>query len=1502
MKKTQDKTINKNQKPRSSRVISKVLVVGGGIAGIQSALDLANSGFKVYLLDKKPSIGGAMAQLDKTFPTNDCSMCILSPKLVNAGRHPNIELLTYSDVERVEGEAGHFQVTVCKHARFVDIEKCKSCGDCIENCPIFLPNVFEESLTNRNAIYQLFPQANPSAYVIEKLGVPPCRAACPIHVNAQGYVALISAGKHKEAFELIFEKNPFLGITGRICTRPCEKACRRGDVDSPVTIDYLKRFVCDKEWNGELIVSEKAESSGKKVAIIGSGPAGLLAAYDLALMGHQPTIFEALPVAGGMLAVGIPRYRLPRDILNREIDIVKRLGVEIKTNVCVGRDLSLTDLRNQGFDSVFVAVGAHISRSLGVPGEDLKGVVPATNFLRSVNLDGKVEVERRIAVIGGGDAAVDAARTSLRFSQKRFGDKAKVFIVYRRSLEEMPAQKSDIEEAEKEGIEIIFLAAPSRIIGCDGKINGLECVRMKLGEPDSSGRRRPIPTKGSEFTLDVDMVLPAIGQKPDMSFLSKDESFDISEWGTIKADSLTLETNIPGVFAGGDAVTGPRTFIEAMAAGRKAAISIDRYLKGKDLKVDREGEGPSDDYIEVDIQDIEPSPRAEMKTLSLAKRKACFDEVELGLSEKQAFAEAQRCLECAGCCECMQCVKSCEPEAISHDMQDRTVTLDVGSVILAPGFDEFNPTVKHEFGYSRFPNVISSIEFERALSASGPYGGHVIRPSDEKEPKRIAWIQCVGSRDVRINKGYCSSVCCMYAVKESVIAKEHAPDIEPTIFYMDMRSFGKDFDKYIDRAENEYGVRFIRSRISNIDEDPKTQNLRIKYETEDGKLKEEEFGLVVLSVGLSPPSDALSIAEKFGINLNKYNFALTNTFEPFNTSKLGIYVAGAFAGPKDIPETVAQASGVSAMASCLLAESRDEHVTIKKYPPEIDVRYIPPRIGVFVCHCGSNIGGFLDVPSLAEYAKTLPHVAYVEDNLFTCSQDTQIHIMDIIKEHGINRVVIASCTPRTHEPLFQDTIKEAGLNPYLFEMANIRDQCSWVHMKEPEKATEKAKSLVQMAVAKAALLRPLPIVKLEVNHTGLIIGGGLTGMTSALKLADEGFEVYLVEKEKQLGGNLKDIHYILYGEDVQKYLQSLIKQVKDNKKIRIFTDTEIENVAGYIGNFKTTIKNKQKTLEFVHGIIIVATGAQENNPKEYLYGKSDQVLTQRELEHKIAIDIFSIGDNQNVVMIQCVGSRDDDHPYCSRVCCTEAIKNALKIKEVNNKANVYVLYRDMRTYGFKEDYYQKAREKGIIFIRYTPDRKPKVKQDDDRLTVKIFDELLNEELSIQTDILVLSAGIVPLDENYRLSQMLKVPLNEDGFFLEAHMKLRPVDFATDGVFLAGMAHSPKFIDESISQACAAVSRACTILTKDYLELPGKVAKVIEARCVGCGLCVEICSYQAIELVTKTIDGKEKIVAQVNEALCKGCGACAGACYSGSIQHSGFTDSQILKMIKTLGEK
>jgi heterodisulfide reductase subunit A-like polyferredoxin len=1049
------------------------------------------------------------------------------------------------------------------------------------------------------------------------------------------------------------------------------------------------------------------------------------------------------------------------------------------------------------------------------------------------------------------------------------------------------------------GVNIVFLSSPLRVLGKNGKVAGIECRRMKLGTADSSGRRRPIPLRNSEFTIDVEMVLPAIGQKPDLSFLSEEEMVNVSEWGTIKSDPITLETNLSGVFAGGDAVTGPRTYIEAMAAGRKAAISIDRYLLGTDLRLNREGEGASDEYVEVDIKGLETVPRVEMNILPLRKRKGSFDEVELGFSEKEAVSEAGRCLDCGGCCECMQCVNACEPEAIVHDMKEEQLTLEVGSVILSPGFDKFNPLVKSEYGYGRFPNVISSIEFERILSASGPFQGHVVRPSDEKEPKKIAWIQCVGSRDPHIQRGYCSSVCCMYAVKEAVIAKEHTPNIEPTIFFMDIRAFGKDFDKYIERAEQEHKVRFIRSRISNIDEDPRTHNLLLKFENEKGMLRSEEFELVVLSVGLNPPHDTVCLAEKFGINLNKYKFVKTSTFHPLETSTPGVYVAGAFSGPKDIPETVAQASGVAAMASGLLSDSRGQHVTKKQYPPEREVRYEPTRIGVFICHCGSNIGGYLDVPSLAEYAKTLPKVVYAEDNLFTCSQDTQIHIKEMIKEHNLNRVVVASCTPRTHEALFQDTIQEAGLNPYLFEMANIRDQCSWVHMKERKLAMEKARGLIKMSVSKARLLKPLPTVKLEVTPKGLVIGGGLVGLTCALKLAEQGFDVYLVEKEKELGGNLNHIKYTLYGEDTQEFLKRLIKNVQNNDKIKIFTSATIENIDGYVGNFKTTIKDNNTKMEVPHGIIIVATGAQENKPTEYLYGKDERVLTQRELEQRIHTGNLKINKNQNVIMIQCVGSRDDEHPYCSRVCCSEAVKNALKIKEINEQANVYVLYRDMRTYGFREDYYQKAREKGIIFIRYTTDKKPVVTREGNNLLVKVHDMLLNEDILVHTDILALSVGIVPSEENQGVSQLLKVPLNEEGFFLEAHMKLRPVDFATDGVFLAGMAHSPMFIDESIAQACAAVSRAGTILTKEYLELPGKIAEVNEKQCVGCGLCVEVCRYKAIELISVKQGTEEKTVAKVNKALCKGCGACSGACYSGAIQHLGFTDGQILAEVRNL---
>jgi len=849
------------------------------------------------------------------------------------------------------------------------------------------------------------------------------------------------------------------------------------------------------------------------------------------------------------------------------------------------------------------------------------------------------------------------------------------------------------------------------------------------------------------------------------------------------------------------------------------------------------------------------------------------------------------------CIGCGTCYEICKARAIDFEQKDSETILKVGSIILAPGFETFDATLKSEYGYGRYPNVVTSIEFERILSASGPYGGLILRRSDGQIPKRIAFIQCVGSRDYQLGNNYCSAACCMYGIKEAVIAKEHSPiKLNASIFYMDMRCHGKEFDAYRNRAEEEYGIRFVRSRVAGITEDPLTNNLHLHY-VEEETPKTQEFDMVILSIGMTPPKKAKELAKSLGIKLNKYNFCETASFSPMDTSKPGVFVCGAFSAPKDIPESVAQASGAAAKAMGVIASARGTMVTKKEYPHERDVSQEEPRIGVFVCHCGINIGGVVNVPEVTEYAKTLPNVVYAEANLYTCSQDTQKLIAEEIKQNNLNRVVVASCTPRTHEPLFRETVQEAGLNPYLFEMTNIRDQCSWVHMHEPKEATEKAKDLIRSVVAKATLLKPLEKPQISVTQVGLIIGGGVSGMTAALELAKQGFDVHLVEREKELGGHLRNIHYLLgETEDPKKRLNEMIDSVKNDKKIHVYTCAELTSVYGFVGNFKSKIRladGKEKEIE--HGTVIVATGATEYKPTEYLYGRDPRVCTQHELEEKLAEGNFKA---KNVVMIQCVGARNEERPNCARICCGQAVKNALKIKQLDPTADVYVLYKDMRTFGFKEDCYRDASMKGVLFVNYEDKKKPKVTNDGGKLHVSFWEPVLKQEVEVEPDMVVLSVATIPNVDNKRIAEMLKVPLTKDGFFLEAHMKLRPVDFATEGVFLCGMAHSPKYIEESIAQACAAAARATTILSKKTIEMEGIVANVSEDLCSGCRICEYLCPYGAVEMKEK--DGKP--MAHVIEALCKGCGACGAACPTKAITMGHFTTEEMLAQVKACLEE
>jgi heterodisulfide reductase subunit A len=886
--------------------------------------------------------------------------------------------------------------------------------------------------------------------------------------------------------------------------------------------------------------------------------------------------------------------------------------------------------------------------------------------------------------------------------------------------------------------------------------------------------------------------------------------------------------------------------------------------------------------------------------MGLATRKAIYKSAPRAIPNAYVVDKGDYCTGCR------RCVEVCPTQAINLDEQEWYEEVQVGAIILSVGYRLYNPRESEEYGYGRYPNVVTSMQYERLASRSGPTEGIPIRPSDGRPPRKIAWLQCIGSRDQK--HPYCSSICCMYATKEALLAKQRVPEVECQIFMMDERAFNKEYNAYYEQARGLFDVRYTRCRISSLREDPKTNDLLIHYVTEKGELREERFELVVLSVGAEPPPKAVELAQQLDIDLNEYGFCNTSKWGPLETSRMGIYVCGAFSSPKEIAETIIDASGASMEALRILAGRTSRLQASREYPfisraelpPERDVGAEPPRVGVFICRCGTSIANIVDVAQVSQYVGQLPGVVLAEEITHACLPEGQERLKEAIEEARLNRVVVAACSHRTHESLFQRLLREVGLNPYLLEMTNIREHCAWVHADWPQLATRKAEELVRMAVARAHHLTPVHKTPLSPSHRALVLGGGVAGMMAATAIADSGFEVCLVEKNGELGGNLRHIYDLAEGDNPGLFSRSLLSWVENHPRITVLKETELVGFEGHVGEFRSTLVTRRdgsrEPLRSVveHGVTIVATGGKEYRGTEYLLGQDPRVISQMDMEKWIATAPEEVARLKRVVMIQCVRPCGVETDYCSRICCTNTMKNALRIKELNPDCQVTILYKDIITYGFRERFYTEARRRGVIFIRYTEEAQPVVEALSGQLRVTVREPILRQELVLEPDVVALSMAILPGEDNRKLAELLRVPLSREGFFLEAHLKMRPMDFMEEGIFLCGMAHYPKFIEECISQGLAAAARAVTILSKEPLYVGGVVAVVDQDKCVGCLTCTRVCPFH-IPAIDPQALGNAGIqgAAVIDPAKCQGCGTCTGECPAKAIQLVSYTDEQVM---------
>ncbi len=1418
---------------------------------------------------------------------------------MDAGRHPLIDVVTMSQVVGCEGSAGDFRVRVKRRPRYVKEELCVACGQCAQACPVAVDGAdFDSMMKARRAIYRPFPQSVPACYLIDHSGTPPCKLTCPIGQDVQGYLALIAAGRPEQAHALIRRTSALPSVCGRVCFHPCEGGCRRAYIDEPLAVKNLKRFALEGTPVPESLF-ERPDATGKTVAIVGSGPAGLAAAHDLAQKGHGVVVLEREAELGGMLRVGIPSYRLPRDVLDADIDVIRRMGVEFRTGVAVDA-AALAGLKAE-HDAVFVATGAHKSVTPGLPGDHAEGVFQGLEFLRRHNLGDTPAIGSRVAVIGGGNTAIDAARTARRVGADE------VVVYYRRSRAEMPADHEEVEALQAEGIRIEFLVAPTRVLAAEGRVTGLELQRMELGEADASGRRRPVPIPGSETEVPADALMLAIGQLPDSDIVG-DWGMELARWGTFVVDELTCGSDRDGVFAGGDAVRGPSSVVEAMADGKRAAQAIDNLFCGRQVTEGLEppSEPPEppgpEERLTLRIE-TEVKHRVAMPELDPATRADGFDEVELGYTAEMAAAEAARCLDCGICSRCHECEAVCEVHAIDFDQPDEEFELDAGAILVAAGFAEFDAHKLGNYGYGRLPDVVTSLEFERMLSASGPTQGHVVRPSDRTTPKRIVFIQCAGARGEG-GRLYCSRFCCMNAVKDSMLVRQHDPEVEDvTILYTDLRAFGKGFDDFVQRSRDEESARYVRGRPAKVElaEDGSTLEVYVE-DTLAHRQERIPADLVVLSVAAAPSEGAIELAGLLGIETDEYGFIARRdpSISAVETTRDGVFVAGSAVGPQVIPDAVAQASAAAARAQLFLAPHR---ITEEEEEPEPLDLSGPPRVGVFVCSCGANIGGVLDVEDLAAYAGDLPGVVAAETSMFSCAMTGQDQLVEMIREHELNRVVVASCTPRTHEPVFQETCARVGFNPYLLDMVNIRDQCSWVHADELDAAQLKARSLIRMSVARARHLEPLHKGEVPMTRSALVIGAGIAGIQAATDLAEQGFGVTLVEKTARLGGRLAPPNLMTLYPNMRPASVVLAEKVARLKRTdaRILLSTEVSGISGFVGSFEATLVGA--TEEVVPaGVLILAFGTELYDPAgEFGYGQLQGVITSEQLEREMwrGDGVVRPGGElpKSASFILCVGSRDPEgFSGCSRYCCPTAIKQAIHL--CRQGVDTTVFYRDIRTISTgAEEMYREARGMGVLFVRIPPGQSPEVVGEGGVEAVRCFDDLLGKRLEVASDLVVLSIGMKPRQpETKDFHLMLKTSLGLDGYFLERHPELAPVETAVEGVLLAGTLQGPKDIVDTVAQASAAAAKASVLLAYDSVRVEPTVSVVDEVRCRACGTCVEVCPFAAPDLVEAEPGWR---AARINASLCKGCGVCASWCPSGAVEARHFTDAQVHAAIEAV---